>query len=609
MPGDLDHAIFRIAAFTFWSLSSLAILSDYLGPDLQVNYAGAWAVAIWADIGGLVCWILAKRRAPLMLMLPLAVSGVLMITAAVFFTGGVHSHLWVLYVVPVIFTAALLESRLTAIVIGSALLAGATPLLTSWNGPYFRSLLILAAVMALCAHVETRLLRVAIEEGERSEYRALHDDLTGLPNRTLFYRRVRAAITAAARSEVAVLIIDLDHFKEVNDTLGHYSGDLLLQDLAKRLRRVLRTSDIVSRLGGDEFAVLLTDLATSAAAESVAQQLLLTLQEPLQLRGLGINLKASIGLALYPLDGRDVDSLMKRADIAMYRAKAEQRGFSHYTQNEDPYSADRLALIEALRRAIERDELVLHYQPKVDLDTRRLVGVEALVRWPDPGRGFIPPAEFISLAEHTGLIRGLTRVVLRRALREIREAPVQNATVAVNISVHDLLDPQFPAEIKEQLHAAEIPAERLVLEVTEGAIMADPGHARLVLSELHQTGVQIALDDFGTGYSSLTHLRQLPVNEIKIDRSFVGQMLKEESDRVIVESIIALAHNLGLRVVAEGVETQESWERLADLHCDSAQGLLISPGLPITALLSWHERWVAAGTVTRARSERLTRAS
>jgi diguanylate cyclase (GGDEF)-like protein len=481
----------------------------------------------------------------------------------------------------------------------------------SWNGPYFRSLLILAAVMALCAHVETRLLRVAIEEGERSEYRALHDDLTGLPNRTLFYRRVRAAITAAeaARSEVAVLIIDLDHFKEVNDTLGHYSGDLLLQDVAKRLRRVLRTSDIVSRLGGDEFAVLLTDLATGAAAESVAQQLLLTLHEPLQLRGLGINLKASIGLALYPLDGRDVDALMKRADIAMYRAKAEQRGFSHYTQDEDPYSSDRLAMIEALRRAIDRDELVVHYQPKVDLDTRRLAGVEALVRWPDPGRGFIPPAEFISLAEHTGLIRGLTRVVLRRALREIREASVQNATVAVNISVHDLLDPQFPAEITEQLHAAGIPAERLVLEVTEGAIMADPGHARLVLSELHQTGVQIALDDFGTGYSSLTHLRQLPVNEIKIDRSFVGQMLKEESDRVIVESIIGLAHNLGLRVVAEGVETQESWERLADLGCDSAQGLLISPGLPITALISWHERWVAAGTVTRARNERLTRAS
>jgi diguanylate cyclase (GGDEF)-like protein len=568
-------------------------------------------VAIWADIGGLVCWILAKRRAPLMLMLPLALSGVLMITVAVYFTGGVHSHLWVLYVVPVIFTAALLESRLTAIVVGSALLAGATPLLMSWNGPYFRSVLILAAVMALCAHVETRLLRVAIEEGDRSEYRALHDHLTGLPNRTLFYRRVRAAIAAAeaVRSEVAVLIIDLDHFKEVNDTLGHFSGDLLLQDLAKRLRRVLRTSDIVSRLGGDEFAVLLTDLTSGAAAESVAQQLLLTLHEPLQLRGLGINLKASIGLALYPLDGRDVDSLMQRADIAMYRAKGEQRGYSHYARNEDPYSADRLAMIEALRRAIEADELILHYQPKVNLDTGRLVGVEALVRWPDPRRGFIPPAEFISLAEHTGLIRGLTRVVLRRALREIGQAPLQDATVAVNISVHDLLDPQFPTEIREQLRAAGIPEHRLVLEVTEGAIMADPGHARLVLSELHRTGVQVALDDFGTGYSSLTHLRQLPVNEIKIDRSFVGQMLKEESDGVIVESIIGLAHNLGLRVVAEGVETHESWKRLADLHCDSAQGLLISPGVSVTALVSWHERWMATGIATRDRTDRLTRAS
>ena len=611
MPGDLDHAIFRIAAFTFWSLSSLAILSDYLGPDLHVNYVGAWAVAILADIGGLVSWILAKRRAPLMLMLPVALSGVVMITAAVFFTGGVRSHLWVLYVVPVIFTAALLESRLTAIVVGSALLAGATPLVVSWNGPYFRSLLILAAVMSLCAHVETRILRAAIEEGERSEHRALHDDLTGLPNRTLFYRRVRAAITAAeaARGEMAVLIIDPDHFKEVNDTLGHHSGDVLLQDLAKRLRHVLRTTDTVSRLGGDEFAVLLTDLATGVAAESVARQLLLTLQEPLQLRGLGINLKASIGLALYPLDGRDVDSLMQRADIAMYRAKSGQRGYSHYARNEDPYSADRLAMIEDLRRAIEGDELILHYQPKVNLDTGRLVGVEALVRWPDPRRGLIPPAEFISLAEHTGLIRGLTRVVLRRALREIREGPFQNASVAVNISVHDLLDPQFPAEIREQLRAAGIPEDRLVLEVTEGAIMADPVHARHVLSELHETGVQVALDDFGTGYSSLAHLRQLPVNEIKIDRSFVGQMLKEESDAIIVEAIIGLAHNLGLRVVAEGVEDQASWERLAALGCDCAQGFLISPGLPIKALVSWHERWIAAGIASPDRNEWLKRAS
>ena len=611
MPGDLDHAIFKIAAFTFWTLSSLAILSDYLGPDLHVNYAGAWAVAIWADFGGIVSWILAKRRAPLMLMLPLALSGVVMITAAVYFTGGVRSHLWVLYVVPVIFTAALLSFRLTAIVVGSALLAGATPLLMTWNGPYFRSLLILAAVMALSAHVETRLLRVAIQEGERSEYRALHDDLTGLPNRTLFYRRVRAAISAAEamRSEAAVLIIDLDHFKEVNDTLGHYSGDLLLQDLAERLRHVLRTNDIVSRLGGDEFAVLLTDLATNAAADSVAQQLLITLQEPIQLRGLGINLKASIGLALYPLDGRDVDSLIQRADIAMYRAKAEQRGYSHYVRNRDPYSADRLAMIEDLRRAIEKDELVLHYQPKVNLGTGRLVGVEALVNWPYPGRGLIPPAEFVSLAEHTGLIRGLTRVVLRRALREIGEAPLRSATVAVNISVHDLLDPQFPAEIAQQLRAAGIPADRLVLEVTEGAIMADPGHARMVLSELQRTGVQVALDDFGTGYSSLAHLRELPVNEIKIDRSFVGQMLKQESEAIIVEAIIGLGHKLGLRVIAEGVEDQASWDRLADFGCDSAQGFLISPGLPIDALVSWHQRWSALRIVAQSGDNGLTRAS
>jgi len=597
----LDHAIFRIAAFTFWSLSSLAILSDYLGSDLHVNYLGAWGVAILADIGGLVSWALARRRAPLTWMLPLALSGVVMITAAVYFTGGVRSHLIALYVVPVIFTAALLESRLTAIVVGSALLAGATPLLVSWNGPYFRSLLILAAVMGLCAHVETRILRVAIEEGERSEHRALHDDLTGLPNRTLFYRRVRAAIAAAeaARSEVAVLLIDLDRFKEVNDTLGHHSGDLLLQDLARRLRHLLRTNDTVSRLGGDEFAVLLTDLATGAAAESVAQQLLLTLQEPLQLRGLRINLRASIGLARYPLDGGDVDSLMQRADIAMYRAKAEQRGYTHYARTEDPYSADRLAMIEDLRRAIEADELVLHYQPKVNLNTGRLVGVEALVRWPHPRRGLILPAEFVSLAEHTGLIRGLTRVVLRRALREMCEAPFWNASVAVNISVHDLLDPQFLGDVREQLRAASMPEDRLVLEVTEGAIMADPGHARMVLSELRRTGVQLALDDFGTGYSSLVHLRQLPVNEIKIDRSFVAQMLREESDAIIVESIIGLGHNLGLRVVAEGVEDRESWERLAELQCDSAQGFLISAGLPIDALVDWHERWIAQRIATR----------
>jgi EAL domain-containing protein (putative c-di-GMP-specific phosphodiesterase class I) len=293
----------------------------------------------------------------------------------------------------------------------------------------------------------------------------------------------------------------------------------------------------------------------------------------------------------------------------MYRAKSEQRGYRHYAPSEDPYSADRLAMIEDLRRAIENDQLVLHYQPKVELATGRLVGVEALVRWPDAVRGFIPPAEFISLAEHTGLIRGLTRVVLRRALREIRDAPFRNASVAVNISVHDLLDPQFPTEIREQLRAAGIPEDRLVLEVTEGAIMSDPGHARLVLSELHRTGVQVALDDFGTGYSSLTHLRQLPVNEIKIDRSFVGQMLKEESDAIIVESIIGLAHNLGLRVIAEGVEDQASWQRLADLRCDSAQGLLISPGLPMEALVGWHERWTAPRIEAKDSSDRLPRAS
>ena len=416
---------------------------------------------------------------------------------------------------------------------------------------------------------------------------ALHDSLTGLPNRELFADRVGQAIRTADRElrPAALLLLDLDRFKEVNDTLGHHHGDLLLIQVGQRLGEALREADTVARLGGDEFAVLLPG-ATAEGAGAVAGKLRVALQQPLSVAGVALDLDASIGIAVYPEHGSDAAELLQHADVAMYLCKQAHVGFFVYDPAMDEHSPARLALLGGLRRALDRGELVLHYQPKAELATGQIHGVEALVRWQHPEHGLLAPGEFIPLAERTGLIHPLTHWVLGAALNQAAEWQRASfrLSVAVNISTRSLLDPTFPDQVASQLAARQVSADRLILEITESAVMADPARALEVLGRLHRLGVGLAVDDFGTGYSSMAYLKELPIDELKIDRSFVGQMATSPSDAVIVGSTIDLGHNLGLRVVAEGVETQHAWQELSALGCDLAQGYYLGRPMPAAEL-------------------------
>jgi diguanylate cyclase (GGDEF)-like protein/PAS domain S-box-containing protein len=434
---------------------------------------------------------------------------------------------------------------------------------------------------------------------ERLRHQALHDALTNLPNRTLLYDRLEQAIRSAHRnhSSCALLLLDLDRFKEINDTFGHHCGDLLLQEMSLRLQRALRQSDTIARLGGDEFAVLLPH-TDEAGAVHAAEKLQKALSEPIELEGdpvgTPVDVQASIGAAVYPRDGEDADTLMRRADVAMYLAKRVDQNCSLYDANRDPYSPTRLALISALRHAIDNDLLDLYYQPKVDLKSGRILGVEALARWPHPQFGFIPPDQFIPLAEHTGLIRPLTLWVLDRALAQCRawQDAGLDLSVAVNLSARNLRDPDLVSAISGSLQAWGVEAGRLVVELTESVVMSDPDHATEVLGRLHDMGVQIAMDDFGTGYSSLAYLKRLPVDEIKIDKSFVLDLADNDEDCFIVRSVADLGHSLGLDVLAEGVENQQSVRLLAMMGCDLAQGYHFGRPVPareLTTLLTEHQ--------------------
>ena len=422
-------------------------------------------------------------------------------------------------------------------------------------------------------------------QAEQSEYQATHDSLTELPNRVLLRDRVEQAVLAAERDQLsaAVMIMDLDSFKEVNDSLGHHAGDLLLKQIADRLKGALRDSDTVARLGGDEFAVLLPRLADPADAAVTANKLLTSLQAPFHLEGLDLEIGASIGIAVYPTNGTDGDVLFQRADVAMYAAKERRAGLETYAAEHDHYDAGRLTLLPELRRALDQRELELWYQPLVNMRTRRIRGVEALVRWHHPQRGLLTPDYFIPLSEHTGLIRPMTSYVLDEALRQCSEWQDQGLGifVSVNLSAQSLLDLNFPDEIAELLRRWDVPPQWLKLELTEGTLMGDPVRALRVLTKLSAMRVSLAIDDFGTGYSSFAYLKRLPVSSIKIDKSFVINMLADESDEVIVRSLIDLGHNLGVETVAEGVESEDVYNRLVRFGCDTAQGYL--PGRPASA--------------------------
>jgi diguanylate cyclase len=443
-------------------------------------------------------------------------------------------------------------------------------------------------VPALIAQVTLEYVATAGNRTEQLEHQALHDSLTGLPNRTLLRRQLARAIEQATQSNgsAALLVMDLDRFKEVNDTLGHHHGDLLLQQTAQRLVSAVAPENVVARLGGDEFAVLIST-GTAEIARTIAQRLAAALSGPTLLEGYAVEISASIGIAVCPDHGSDAETLLRRGDVAMYLAKRSDLDYAVYEPEQDQHSPDRLALVAELRKALDEDGLLLHYQPKVDLAKGRVVGLEALLRWPHPRLGLVPPDEFIPLAERTGLIRPLSLWVLNAAIRQrsLWQGTSLAVPVAVNLSMRNLHDPSLPDAIEELLDRWGGNPDWLVLEITESSLMADPSRTIQILARLCSMGLRIAIDDFGTGYSSLAYLRQLPVHELKIDRSFVRQM--SEGDAVIVRSTIGLGHDLGMIVVAEGVEDMATWERLGEFACDLIQGFLVSRPLSAAQLGVW----------------------
>lgn len=432
-----------------------------------------------------------------------------------------------------------------------------------------------------------RLVAWLREQAAANEHQALHDTLTGLPNRTLFQQRHRASLEAG--TPAAVLLLDLDRFKEVNDTLGHHHGDDLLQQVAGRLQAGMRAGDVVARLGGDEFAVLLPRVTGPVGAMQRASELITLLERPFAVADVSVSVGASVGVVVSPMHGTDASVLLQRADVALYEAKADQSGVELYEPARDDHTAGRLALVGELRAAIDSGQLDLHFQPQVDLTSGSVIGVEALVRWSHPVAGPIPPEEFVGLAERTGLIRPLTLFVLERALRHAAawRAEGHDLRVSVNLSPRNLLQATLADDVATMLRSTGVPASALCLELTETSIMADPARTLATLDQLRRIGVGIAIDDFGTGYSSLTHLKRLPVDEIKIDKSFVLSMGSDASDEAIVRSVIDLARNLGIRVVAEGVEDGIVADALLARGCDLGQGYLYSRPLSAVAFGVW----------------------
>jgi diguanylate cyclase (GGDEF)-like protein len=429
------------------------------------------------------------------------------------------------------------------------------------------------------------------------EHASLHDTLTGLANRKLLFERANDMLEEAERTDVrmALFLLDLDRFKEVNDTLGHQVGDRLLQCVGDRLAGVVRPGDMVARLGGDEFAILLPALADLEEAQEAAARIGAALREPFAVDGMRFDLEASIGIAMYPQHAHDFESLLRSADVAMYLAKESRSGVQTYDPAQDHNSTKRLALLGELRKALEHGQLELHYQPKADLAGGRVIGLEALLRWQHPERGVVAPDEFIPLAEQTGLMRELTAFVVDAAVRQVAEWRVRGLgqPVAVNISVRDLHDCRFSQHLRSRCEFWRVDPSDLQLEITEGVLLHDPERAIEVLHELAGMGVALSLDDFGTGYSSLGHLKRLPVTEIKIDRSFVQRMDVDADDAAIVRSIIELGDALGLRVVAEGVETAQAWDELAAMGCPAAQGFYLAGPMPAGEATRWLESTAA----------------
>jgi diguanylate cyclase (GGDEF)-like protein len=434
----------------------------------------------------------------------------------------------------------------------------------------------LTLLFLLLYRIVARASRSLRRQAEENRRQALHDALTELPNRRALYERLEQLV--ADGRPMALLVADLDGFKELNDTLGHHAGDRVLSQLGPRVAAAVPGTELLARIGGDEFAVLTTDPDPTAVAERFRA----AVDEPFVVDGITLTVRASVGIARFPDHGDDAHALIQRADVAMYQAKARQSGWLEYESQRDEHSRTRLALAGELRRAISDGELVVHYQPKADLQRGEVISVEALVRWQHPDLGLLPPGEFVPMAEQTGQIRALTLYVLDAAAAQAREWEETglDLKVAVNLAMANLIDSQLPDDVAVLLAKHRLAPSLLILEITENVVMADPARTLAILERLRSLGVGLSLDDFGTGHSSLAYLRQLQVDELKIDRSFVTDMVRDGQNAAIVRSTIDLAHAVGIRIVAEGVEDADTMFELKAMGADEMQGFYLSPAVP-----------------------------
>jgi diguanylate cyclase (GGDEF)-like protein len=437
---------------------------------------------------------------------------------------------------------------------------------------------------------------------ERVHHLAHYDELTGLPNRSMFNQRLSHALIQARRNDkpLAILFIDLDRFKNINDTLGHEAGDLVLKEVAQRLLGCLREGDTVGRLGGDEFVVLIEELPEPMHVAAVAQKILAAVVKPFVVGAQEFNITASIGISTYPDDGEDMQGLLKNADISMYRAKEQgKNNYQFYSALMNIHTVERMALESGLRRALERNEFLLHYQPKVDIGSGRITGMEALLRWQRPGQELIPPAKFIALAEETGLIVPIGEWVLRTACarnQSWQEQGLPPLRMAVNLSARQFAHANLLQDVARVLHDTGLDPAALELEITESMVMHDPERAVTLLTMLKAMGIHLSIDDFGTGYSSLSYLKRFPIDSVKIDRSFIHDVPGDADDAAITRAIIAMAHSLRLKVIAEGVETEEQLSFLREHGCDEMQGYYFSEPLAEDQFLRLLQSSVASGT-------------
>ena len=468
----------------------------------------------------------------------------------------------------------------------------------AWQHPWTWAFIHAGFFAAACVgaivnwHLHEKARQAETELSARMRHQAHHDALTGLPNRIELLEHARAALATADRhhSSVAVLLIDLDRFKEINDALGHASGDQLLSRIGPMMATLVRGEDILARLGGDEFAAVLAG-ADAATAARVSERILELLNETIEIDGVSLQVDGSIGIAVSQ-PGDTMDGLLRQADIAMYAAKRTRSGFAIYDPEQETSTVERLNLLGELRNAITNGEIVLHYQPKVGLPGGTFIGVEALARWQHPTRGLLAPIEFIPAAESTGLIVPLTLSVIEQAVSQLAtwRAGGRDFTVAVNLSPRCLAEPRLTDQILYLLARHRVPARSLELEITENTLAHDPDRALATLTELDNAGIQISIDDFGTGYSSMSYLRRLPVSELKVDRTFIAGMLEQPEDKTLVRSVVELGHNLGMTVVAEGVEDEATLTALAELGCDVAQGYHLGRPMPPDAFEEWLRR-------------------